>query len=166
MVDLARTNAGKLGFENVSFRLGDIEDLPIRFGSGGRSGEQLCAQPRFNKHKVFQFNLPDPETGRFSPWCDIVLEGELPPRWKSGQEMYAGCCFGAIQKKTTSASSEEAGLSTSRSRKTGTLRFPTQLFGDQVTTARAQGRVASIWCAENRPETDSRKCCDPGSGCC
>ena len=44
MIDKARANAEKLGYNNVEFRQGDIEKIPITANVADVINEQLCAQ--------------------------------------------------------------------------------------------------------------------------
>ncbi|MDD2417134.1 MAG: arsenite methyltransferase [Parabacteroides sp.] len=99
MVDKANENAEKAGFRNVSFRKGDIENMPV----GGNSVDVVISNCVLNllpaKNKIFReiFRVLKPG-GRFCI-SDIVLEGELPKELAEASEMYTGCIAGAIQKK-------------------------------------------------------------------
>lgn len=172
MVDLARTNAGKLGFENVSFRLGDIEDMPITSGQVDVVVSNCVLNLVPNKHKVFSEIFRILKPGAHFSISDIVLEGELPPRWKEVAEMYAGCVSGAIQKKDYLGIIEEAGFVNLTLQKDRDITLPDEIlrnyFSDQeIADYRAgKARVASITVYAEKPAKDSRKCCDPGSGCC
>lgn len=98
MIDKARANAEKLGYDNVEFRQGDIEDIPIE----GSSVDVVLSNCVLNlvpdKGNVFDeiFRILNPE-GHFSI-SDVVLKGELPEALRKDAEMYAGCVSGAIQK--------------------------------------------------------------------
>ncbi len=100
MVEKAVLNAAKLGFTNVEFRQGDIEDMPVKdnFTDVIVSNCVLNLVP--NKNNVFKeiFRVLKPG-GHFSI-SDIVLEGSLPKQIQEAAEMYAGCVAGAIQKET------------------------------------------------------------------
>jgi arsenite methyltransferase len=98
MVEKARENADKLKLNNVEFRLGDIEKLPV----GGASVDVVVSNCVLNlvpdKAKavceIFRVLKPG---GHFSI-SDVVLKGELPLKLKNAAEMYAGCVSGAIPK--------------------------------------------------------------------
>ncbi|MEK7253125.1 MAG: arsenite methyltransferase [Bacteroidota bacterium] len=97
MIELARQNAEKLGFNNVEFRQGDIEDLPV----SGDSVDVVVSNCVLNlvpdKAQVFReiFRVLRPG-GHFSI-SDVVLRGELPAKLQEAAEMYAGCVAGAMQ---------------------------------------------------------------------
>jgi len=99
MIDKARRNAEKLGFNNVEFRQGDIEQMPVSANVADVIVSNCVLNLVPNKAGVFKeiFRVLKPG-GHFSI-SDIVLEGELPAGIQQAAEMYAGCVSGAIQKQ-------------------------------------------------------------------
>src|SRR6185436_3529120 len=110
MIARARENADKLGLNNLEFRLGDIEDLPVTSNKADVIVSNCVLNLVPNKHKVFSeiFRVLKPG-GHFSI-SDIVLEGNIPEKWKQVAELYAGCISGAIQNKEYLDIIEEAGF--------------------------------------------------------
>lgn len=100
MIEKARENAEKRGFNNVEFRLGDIEKLPITSNVADVIVSNCVLNLVPNKKGVFQeiFRVLKPG-GHFSI-SDVVLIGNLPLELTQQAEMYAGCVSGAIQKET------------------------------------------------------------------
>ena len=100
MIAKARTNAENLGFNNVEFRHGDIEHIPVTTESADVVVSNCVLNLVPNKHNVFSeiFRILKPG-GHFSI-SDVVLTGDLPQKIKNAAEMYAGCVSGAIQKET------------------------------------------------------------------
>jgi arsenite methyltransferase len=98
MVQKARQNAEKLGYNNVEFRYGDIENMPITAGVADVVVSNCVLNLVPNKDGVIKdiFRVLKPG-GHFSI-SDIVLVGRLPENLKNKAEMYAGCVAGAIQK--------------------------------------------------------------------
>jgi len=98
MIQKARENADKLGFNNVEFRQGDIESMPI----GGHSIDVVVSNCVLNlvpnKHKAFSETMRVLKAGGHFSVSDVVLKGDLPDGLKNDAEMYAGCVSGAIQK--------------------------------------------------------------------
>jgi len=98
MVNKARINADKLGFNNVEFRKGDIEQMPI----GGDSIDVVVSNCVLNlvpdKTKAFSETFRVLKAAGHFSMSDVVLKGELPEGLKNDAEMYAGCVSGAIQK--------------------------------------------------------------------
>ena len=172
MVKKARANAEKLNFNNVEFRLGDIDDMPVtsNFADVIVSNCVLNLVP--NKHKVISeiFRVLKPG-GHFSI-SDIVLEGALPARWKEVAELYAGCVSGAVQKQVYLEMIKEAGFKEITLQKDKTINIPDDILANYLSAEevaeykKGKTRITSITVYAEKPAKDERKCCDPGSGCC
>ncbi|MBY0349201.1 MAG: arsenite methyltransferase [Hydrotalea flava] len=98
MIEKARANAEKLGFNNVEFRQGDIEQMPVTANVADVVVSNCVLNLVPNKDGVFKeiFRVLKPG-GHFSI-SDVVLVGNLPEALRKDAEMYAGCVSGAIQK--------------------------------------------------------------------
>jgi arsenite methyltransferase len=98
MIERARTNAKKLGFNNVEFRLGDIEKMPVSNKVADVIVSNCVLNLVPNKDAVFKeiHRVLKPK-GHFSI-SDVVLIGNLPDNLQQAAEIYAGCVSGAIQK--------------------------------------------------------------------
>jgi SAM-dependent methyltransferase len=98
MIDKARANADKLGFNNVEFRQGDIEQMPV----GGNVADVIVSNCVLNlvpnKDGVFKEIYRVLKPGGHFSISDVVLVGALPEGLRKDAEMYAGCVSGAIQK--------------------------------------------------------------------
>src|SRR5688500_14626718 len=99
MIERARHNAEVRGLNNVEFRQGDIEKMPVTTNTADVIVSNCVLNLVPNKDRVFKevFRVLKPG-GHFSI-SDIVLEGELPQQIEEAAEMYAGCVSGAIQKQ-------------------------------------------------------------------
>lgn len=98
MVDRSRELARKYGYENVEFKLGEIEDLPIEDDSIDVIISNCVINLSPDKMKVFQeaYRVLKP-TGRLLI-SDIVTEGELPDDVKNSYAAWASCIAGALEK--------------------------------------------------------------------
>jgi arsenite methyltransferase len=98
MVELARKNAEKLGFNNIEFRQGDIEKMPVTANVADVVVSNCVLNLVPNKDAVMKeiYRVLKPN-GHFSI-SDVVLKGDLPKALQEAAEMYAGCVSGAIQK--------------------------------------------------------------------
>jgi arsenite methyltransferase len=98
MIELAKKNLKVRGFNNVEFKLGDIENIPLEKNTVDVVVSNCVLNLVPDKNRVFQeiFRILKPG-GHFSI-SDIVLSGELPEKIRLAAEMYAGCVSGAIQK--------------------------------------------------------------------
>ena len=98
MLAKAHQNAAKLGFTNVDFVKGDIEELPLESSIADVVVSNCVLNLVPDKQKAFSqvYRILKPG-GHFSI-SDVVLVGELPQKLREEAEMYAGCVSGAIQK--------------------------------------------------------------------
>jgi len=99
MLERARTNAEKLGYANVEFRKGDIEDLPVEDDTADVIVSNCVLNLVPDKDKVFKEVFRTLKPGGHFSISDIVISGDLPGPIKSAAEMYAGCVAGAIQRE-------------------------------------------------------------------
>jgi SAM-dependent methyltransferase len=100
MIERARANAQKLGFANVEFRQGDIENIPVSANTADVIVSNCVLNLVPDKDKVFKDIFRVLKTGGHFSISDVVLIGELPEGLRKDAEMYAGCVAGAIQKET------------------------------------------------------------------
>lgn len=98
MIAKARDNAEKSGFENVEFRLGEIEHLPVRSGSVDVVISNCVLNLVPDKHRAFAEIYRVLKPGGHFCISDIVSSRELPEWVKGVAEAYAGCVSGAIPK--------------------------------------------------------------------
>ncbi|MFN8290218.1 MAG: arsenite methyltransferase [Chitinophagaceae bacterium] len=172
MIALAKKNAEKLNLNNVEFRQGDIEDMPVTSNKADVIISNCVLNLVPNKHRVFSeiFRVLKPG-GHFSI-SDIVLEGELPAKWRQVAELYAGCVSGAIQKEEYLGIIREAGFSNITLQKDKTIVVPDEILTSYLSKEeiaeykKGVVRIASITVYGEKPAKDERKCCEPGSGCC
>lgn len=166
MVEKARINADKLGFNNVEFRMGDIEAMPI----GGESIDVIVSNCVLNlvpnKQKAFSESFRVLKPGGHFSVSDVVLKGELPQKLKDDAEMYAGCVSGAIQMDEYIGIIDEVGFTDVKIQKEKLVNLPDDILNNYLTeTEKADfkgGKIGiySITVFGKKPE------CVPGSGCC
>ncbi|WP_298736122.1 arsenite methyltransferase [uncultured Chitinophaga sp.] len=99
MIEKARANAEKLNYNNVEFRQGDIEKMPVTANTADVIVSNCVLNLVPNKDGVFKEILRVLKPGGHFSISDIVLEGNLPANIQQAAEMYAGCVSGAIQKQ-------------------------------------------------------------------
>lgn len=172
MIARARENAKKLGFNNVEFRQGDIEDMPVTANKADVIVSNCVLNLVPNKHKVFGEIYRVLKPGGHFSISDIILEGELPSQWKEVAELYAGCVSGAVQKKEYLGIIEEAGFKNITLQKDKTIIIPDEILLNYLseeeiaTYKKGNTRIASITVYAEKPSKDDHNCCEPGNGCC
>ena len=168
MIDKARENAEKLGYNNVEFRMGDIENMPVAANRADVVVSNCVLNLVPNKKNVIQdiFRVLKPG-GHFSI-SDIVLIGELPAAIQEAAEMYAGCVSGAIQKSTYLQFIEEAGFVNITLQKEKVITVPDDILEKYLSTEElsayklSQTGIYSVTVYGEKPAA----CCTPGGNCC
>jgi SAM-dependent methyltransferase len=97
MIEKARKNAGTLGYKNVEFLKGDIENIPVDDGSFDVVISNCVLNLVPDKEKAFsEIHRILKKNGHFCV-SDIVLKGSLPEKVRETAALYAGCVSGALQ---------------------------------------------------------------------
>ncbi|MBF29561.1 MAG: arsenite S-adenosylmethyltransferase [Aequorivita sp.] len=184
MIEKARANAEKLGFNNVEFREGDIDAMPVSNNVADVIVSNCVLNLVPNKQKVIGeiFRVLKPG-GHFSI-SDIVLVGNLPDALREDAEMYAGCVAGAIQKTEYLQFIEDAGFQNIQIQKEKPIVIPNDILEkylseEEVKTFNNAGTgIFSITVYAEKPGTKSEKpkrqlaeitdepCCSPDGNCC
>lgn len=110
MLDRARENVRKGGYENVEFYLGEIEHLPVADGSVDAVISNCVVNLSPDKPQVFRevFRVLKPD-GRLMV-SDIVLLEDPPAAVKTSLDAYVACVAGAARKEDYLQAIQEAGL--------------------------------------------------------
>lgn len=96
MLHKATDNTQKLGFTNVRFVKGDIEEMPLPDNQFDVVVSNCVLNLVPDKHKAFaQIKRVLKHKGHFCV-SDIVIKGDLPDSLRKNAELYAGCVAGAI----------------------------------------------------------------------
>lgn len=168
MIEKARDNADKLRFNNVEFRLGDIENIPLMSNVADVVVSNCVMNLVPNKPKAFaEVHRILKPTGHFSI-SDIVLVGELPEKIKTAAEMYAGCVASAIQKNDYLNIIKESGFKNIMLQKEKPIIVPDDILKNYLSEdeilqyKNSSTRIYSITVYAEKSET----CCGTQSNCC
>src|SRR5688572_12220729 len=168
MVQKARANAEKLGFNNIEFRQGDIEDMPLTSNKADVVVSNCVLNLVPNKHKVFSEIYRVLKPGGHFSISDIVLKGSLPEKWKQVAELYAGCISGAIQKEEYLGIINEAGFQNITLQKEKEILLPDEILANYLSDEEiaeykaGKAKIKSITVYADKPAKDDRNCCEPG----
>jgi arsenite methyltransferase len=110
MIAKARENAQKGNYENVEFRLGEIENMPAADNSIDAVISNCVINLAPDKKRVFKEAFRVLKPGGRLMVSDIVLGKELPDFIKDSIEAYVGCISGAILKDEYLKAIEAAGF--------------------------------------------------------
>ncbi|MFO8051700.1 MAG: arsenite methyltransferase [Thermoplasmatota archaeon] len=98
MINKARSNAQKYGYDNIEFRHGDIDDLPVKDNSVDVIISNCVINLAPDKSNVFKEAYRALKNGGRMYVSDIVLLRELSERQKNDEELISGCVGGALLK--------------------------------------------------------------------
>lgn len=172
MIEKARKNAEVRGFNNVEFRQGDIEDMPLTSNTANVVVSNCVLNLVPNKHKVFSEIYRVLKPGGHFSISDIVLNGFLPQKWQEVAELYAGCISGAIQREEYLGIIKEAGFTNITLQKEKKIVLPDDILANYLSATEieeyknSQTSIESVTVYAEKPAKDDRNCCEPGSGCC
>ncbi|MHC4591184.1 MAG: arsenite methyltransferase [Planctomycetota bacterium] len=111
MVARARENAAKAGLDNVEFRLGEIEHLPVPDASVDVIISNCVVNLSPEKPEVFQEAFRVLRPGGRLAITDVVATAELPESVKNDLALHAGCVAGAAQVSELESMLADAGFS-------------------------------------------------------
>jgi ubiquinone/menaquinone biosynthesis C-methylase UbiE len=132
MIEKARENARNLGFTNVDFIQGDIENIPVRFGVVDVVISNCVLNLVPDKPKAFSEIYRVLKQGGHFCISDVVLEGELPKGLKEDAVMYAGCVSGALPKEEYLSIIKEAGFMDVDVKKEKKIELPEELLSQYM----------------------------------
>jgi len=110
MVERARDNAGRSGVENVEFRLGEIEHLPVADGEVDVVISNCVINLSPDKPQVFREAFRALRSGGRLLVSDIVRLRELPDDVRTSSDALVGCIAGASRKQDYLGAIEAAGF--------------------------------------------------------
>jgi arsenite methyltransferase len=111
MIARANRNNAKLGYTNVEFRLGEIENLPVDDSTADIVVSNCVLNLVPDKKKAFSEIYRILKSGGHFCISDIVLKGNLPEKLRESAELYAGCIAGAVQEEEYLGIIEQTGFS-------------------------------------------------------
>ena len=170
MIEKAEQNNSKLGYTNVEFRFGDIEDLPLADNLADVVVSNCVLNLVPDKQKAFSEIYRTLKPGAHFCVSDIVVKGELPPELKKSAEMYAGCVAGAIQQEDYLAIIKEAGFINTEIKKTKTISLPDEILLQYLSENQLhnykskEAGIFSITVVAEKPIDKAKGCCD--DSCC
>jgi len=127
MLQRARENAVRGNYDNVEFRLGEIESLPVADNSVDVVISNCVINLSPDKGRVFGEALRVLKPGGTLAVSDIVIDGELPETIRGSIEAYTGCIAGASHRDVYLQEIRDAGFAQVEVQSAST--YPTDLLG-------------------------------------
>jgi arsenite methyltransferase len=110
MVALAKRNAQKGGFDNVEFRLGEIEAMPVEDSTVDLIISNCVINLVPDKQKAFAEAFRVLKPGGRLHVSDIVLTKDVLPETLETVRAYVSCVAGAVSRETYLREMQEAGF--------------------------------------------------------
>ena len=166
MIQKAKENATKIGYENVHFVESEIENMPLPDNTADVVVSNCVLNLVPNKTRAFQeaFRIIKPG-GHFSI-SDVVIRGNLPEKLKESAEMYVGCVSGAIDQNEYLEIVKNAGFTKVDVQRASKIALPKNILAElltqeeQLSFNNEEIGIYSITVYGEKPED----CCD--SNCC
>lgn len=167
MIEKARANNAKLGFNNVEFRAGDIERIPVTAQAADVVISNCVLNLVPDKARAFAEIFRILKTGGHFSISDVVVLGALPSVIQEAAEMYVGCVAGALEKEVYLGHINAAGFSDVRVVKEKIIDLPDDILlqylsADALREFRASGTAIKSITVYGRKAS----CCAPGANCC
>ena len=172
MIDKARINAEARGFNNVEFRQGDIEKMPITSNVADVIVSNCVLNLVPNKDGVFKEIYRVLKPGGHFSISDVVLVGTLPDGLRKDAEMYAGCVAGAIQRQVYLELIQSNGFENVIVQKEKPIVIPDDILVNYLSKSEIESfksgdtGIFSITVFAQKPILQKESCCTPGGGCC
>lgn len=169
MLNKARENAEKRGFNNVEFRAGDIENMPVGPDVADVIVSNCVLNLVPNKAAVVKDIYRVLKPGGHFSISDVVLQGDISDELRNQAEMYAGCVTGAIQKDEYLGIIKEMGFTNIQVQKEKRIDIPRDILEKHIsaedTEAFLKGDIGvfSVSVYAEKP-AEKEACCAPG--CC
>lgn len=148
MVEKATANNKKLGYTNVEFIVGDIEEMPFPDNQFDVIVSNCVLNLVPDKNRAFAeiMRILKPN-GHFCV-SDVVIKGVLPEKLQKDAEMYAGCVAGALEMEEYLRIIDSTGFKETVVHKQKTISIPSDLLANYLTPdeiARFQNRDNGIF---------------------
>ncbi|MFA7228070.1 MAG: arsenite methyltransferase [Melioribacteraceae bacterium] len=132
MIDKAKRNNAKLGFKNVEFHLGEIENMPLEDSSADVVVSNCVLNLVPDKKKAFlEIYRILKEAGHFCV-SDIVIKGKMTDELQKSAAMYAGCVSGAIQEEEYIGIIKDSGFKNIEIKKVKKIELPEDLLKEYL----------------------------------
>lgn len=137
MIERARQNAAKLGYENVEFRFGELENLPVQADSVDVVVSNCVLNLVPDKARAFGeiYRVLRPA----AHFCvsDIVANGELSEPIRHAAALYVGCIAGALPQGHYLRLIEEAGFEEIEVAETKPIELPDDVLARHIDESQA-----------------------------
>ncbi len=133
MIERANQNKAKLGYDNISFVLGEIEDMPLESDAIDVVLSNCVMNLVPDKVKGYAEVYRVLKKGGTFSMSDIVIKGNLTEDVRDAAALYTGCVSGALQKEVYLKIIEDTGFRNVRVPKERLIELPDELLLEHIT---------------------------------
>ncbi len=166
MIDRARQAAEKAGLNQVEFRLGQAESLPVEDGSVDVILSNCVINLTKDKGRVFREAYRVLKPGGRLEVSDVVTDGSMPAALQQDAATWAGCVSGALPEREYLDLVSQAGFRDIRAQRSS----PGETAGVKVyslaVSARKGKGQAGVEFIPATPAAQTSCGCGAGSDCC
>jgi arsenite methyltransferase len=166
MVERARANAEKLHLNNVEFRLGEIENLPVQSGTVDVVVSNCVLNLVPDKKQALSETFRILKNGGHFSVSDIVTYDDIPEGLRKEAALYAGCVSGALIKEDYLQLIKDAGFTNIKIQRERKNELPDDMLAKYMSKQEVEefkkdfAGIASITVYGEKP------CCNSESNCC
>jgi len=166
MVERARANAEKLHLNNVEFRLGEIENLPVQSGTVDVVVSNCVLNLVPDKKQALSETFRILKNGGHFSVSDIVTYDDIPEGLRKEAALYAGCVSGALIKEDYLQLIRNAGFTNIKIQRERKNELPDDMLAKYMSKEELEefkkdfAGIASITVYGEKP------CCNSESNCC
>jgi len=135
MIHKANVNKLRVGFNNVEFKLGEIENIPLETNNADVVISNCVLNLVPDKGEAFKEIYRILKPGAHFCVSDIVLKGELPAGLTKSAEMYAGCVAGALQQDEYLGVIQKTGFTNIEIKRTKVIELPDDVLREYLSDA-------------------------------
>lgn len=128
MIDKANRNKAKLNAQNVEFKLGDIENLPVENDVADIVISNCVLNLVPDKQKAFSEIFRVLKPGGHFCVSDIVIKGTINDELRKSAELYAGCVSGALEQDEYISIIKNTGFENVEIKRTKVISLPDSLL--------------------------------------
>ncbi len=132
MIKKAKQNRDKLGFNNIDFILGDIEEMPLDSATFDVVISNCVLNLVPDKSKAFKEIFRVLKPGGHFCVSDVVTIGDLPINLKNDAELFVGCVSGAIKLSNYLGIIEKSGFKSIRVDKQKRIVLPDDVISKHI----------------------------------
>lgn len=166
MIDKARENAQKLKLENVEFRLGEIENLPVRNEEADVVVSNCVLNLVPDKKQALSETFRILKKGGHFSVSDIVTYDAIPDGLREEAALYAGCVSGALTKDDYMNKIREAGFTNITIQKERKIDLPDEMLSKYLDEAQAKKYREEFSGIASITVYGEKACCETKTSCC